>query len=247
METGVTVDPEYAPKGFDQDSLNLEPYIQVDRQRIGRSREQFYGIRFTLNQDILTAIQQAQQTGRGLYVSRQLLADLRYYALLDGERRLQSGLTFCTYYLQGDVTEALMRSVISIDGDILYQIKRSCLEHPNFCSQIASAHHWIIAQLLGQLRFRVLLRLNQLAWGLSVLIVAATVIPHIWQFLINPWMFLAPVVMAWLLQVGLRRLLRLILPTLSRWAWRRLLSSLLSRQRLERQIAKGILAWLGRG
>ncbi len=233
----------HSQKRYDHDGLNLEPYIKVDKEQIGRKRVLFHSIRFNLDKDILRQIQHAQQTGRPLAISRELLTDLRYYALIDGESRLQSGLTFYTYYLRGSLEEALLRSVISTDGDIIHQIKSDCLEHPKFCRQITSAHYWLIEQLLSQLRLRAQLKVNQLSWALSLLIVAAIVIPYLPQLIqASPWTLLAPIVMSWLLQVGLKHLLRLLLPTLGRWALRQLLSSLLSRQLLEKKIAKGILS-----
>jgi hypothetical protein len=57
-------------------------------------------------------------------------------------------------------------------------------------------------------------------------------------------MLLAPVVMSWFLQVGLKRLLMLLLPSVGRWALRQLLARLLSQSLLDKKIAKGILAWL---
>ncbi len=236
---------QHSQKASDRDGLNLEPYIKVDKEKIARKRFLIHGIRFNLDKDILQKIQQAQHTGRHLHISRELLTDLRYYALLEEDNHLQSGLTFCTYYLRSGSEEALMRSVISADGDIFHQIKSDCLERPNFCRRIASAHYWLIEQLMSQLRLRTLLRLNQLSWGLSLLIVAATVIPFLWPLMAaNPWLLLAPVVMCWLLQVVLKRLLRLLSPTITRWALRRVLSGWLSRKPLEKNIAKGILAWL---
>ncbi len=232
-------------KASDQQGLNLEPYIKVDKERITRTRVVFHSIRFNLDKDILREIQQAKETGRHIHISRELLADVRYYALIEGENHLQSGLTFYTYYLRGGSEEALMRSVISTDGDIFHQIKSDCLERPNFCRQIASTHYWLIDQLLGQLRLRGLLRLNLLSWELSLLIVAAMVIPFVPQLMqVNLWMLLALVVMLLLLSIGLQRLLRLFLPTVGRWAVRQLLSSLISRKPRSKKIAKGILAWL---
>lgn len=232
-------------KVSNNNGLNLEPYIQVDKERISRNRVRFHGIRFHLDKDVLASIQQAQETGRSLEISRQLLTDLRYYVLVDGESRLQSGLTFCTYYLWGGTEEALMRSVISTDGDIIHQIKSDCLERPKFCYTIASAHYWLIDQLLSQLRLRVLLKVNLLSWGLSISITAVTVIPYIQQLIqTNPLMLVAPVVMSWFLQVGLKRLLMLLLPTVGRWALRQLLARLLSPKPLDKKIAKGILTWL---
>jgi hypothetical protein len=236
---------KHSQKVPNNNGLNLDPYIQVDKEQITRKRVLFHGIHFHLDKDILTSIQQAQETGRPLEISHQLLADLRYYALIDGESRLQSGLTFCTYYLRGGVEEALMRSVISTDGDIIHQIKSDCLERPKFCYTIASAHYWLIDQLLSQLRLRVLLKVNLLSWALSILITAGTVIPYIQQLMqSSPWMLLAPVVMSWFLQVGLKRLLMLLLPSVGRWALRQLLARLLSQSLLDKKIAKGILAWL---
>lgn len=229
----------------DRNGLNLEGYIQVDKEKITRRRMLFHGIRFHLDKDVLKQIQQAQEAGYSLEISPELLADLRYYALTNGENRLQSGLTFCTYYLRNDSQEALMRSVISIDGDIIHQIKHDCLEHPNFCRTLVAAHYWLINQLLGQLRMRAFLKLNQLSWGLSVLIVVVTMIPYIKQLIqASPWTLLMPVVMSWLLQVVLRRLLRSFLPIMSRWILRRVLSGLLSSKPLEKRIARGILVRL---
>ncbi|MFB8790881.1 MAG: hypothetical protein U7123_19015 [Potamolinea sp.] len=231
------------PKKSDINSLNLEQYIKVEKEKIARNRVLFHSIRFNLDKDILKSIQSAQETGQKLEISRELLGDLRYYALIDGENRLQSGLTFYTYYVSDNFAEALIRTVISTDGDIFHQIKNDCLESPNFGLEIASAHYWLIDQLLGQLRLQALIKLNFLSWSLSLLIVGASVIPNIQKFIDNPWLMLAPALMTWLLQVGLKRLLRLFLPIIGRVLMRRLLSGLLSRQPLEKKLAKGILAW----
>ena len=236
---------ENSQKASNRNGLDLEPYITIDTERITRKRVVFHSIRFNLDKDILKKIQQAKQTGCRLYISRKLLADLRYYVLIDGENRFQSGLTFYTYYLRNDSEEALMRSVISTDGDIFHQIKSDCLERPNFCRQLASAHYWLIDQLLSQLRLGALLRLNLLSWGLSLLITGVIVIPYIQQLMaVNPWLLLTPAVMVLLLQRILQPLLILFFPILGRWALRKLLSSLLSRKLLEKKIAKGILGWL---
>lgn len=239
---------QHSQKASDQQGLNLEAYIEIERERITRKRVVFHSIRFNLDKNTLRKIQQARKTGRGLDISRELLADLRDYALTDGENHLQSGLTFYTYYLGGGTAEALMRSVISPDGDIFHQIKRDCLERPNFCRQIAAAHYWLIEQLLGQLRLRAFLKLNRLAWGLALaiaLVVIVVMSPFIPQLLrVSPWLLLVVLLLGGLLLVGLQCLLCLFLPTLARWAWRQLLSGLLSRKPLEKKIAKNILVRL---
>lgn len=235
-------------KPSERNGLNLEGYINLDTERITRSRVLFHGIRFILDKESLQDIQQAQQTGRHLHIPRQLLTDLRYYTLIDGENRLQSALTFCTYYQRGEFKEALIRSVISIDGDIVHQIKRDCLERPNFCRKIAAAHYWLIEQLLEQLRLGAFVKLESLfkwfSWGLALLIVVLMVIPFIPEFLNNPWMVFAPLLMAWLLQWGFYYLFRLFSPAIRSWIWRRILSGLLSPKPGSKQMAKRILMWL---
>lgn len=229
-------------------ALNLEPYIQFEQEQITRSRIVFHGIRFHLDPDILQRIQEAQKAGCSIYTSRNLLAKLLYYALIDRENRLQTGLTFCTYYELNGSPEPLMRSVISIDGEILQQIKSECLEYPEFCHQMASAHYWLINQLLSKLRLGQVLKLHQLAWGLSwviAVVIVAIALPFILLLVqVRPWMLIALLLIAWLLQYLLQRLLRRLLPILGRWVLRQLLPGLLSHKPLEKKIAKGILSWL---
>ncbi len=225
--------------------LDLEPYIQLEQEQITRSRAVIHSVRFNLDQDILQKIQYAQETGRRLDVSRKFLADLRSYALINPKNQLQSELTFYTYYQRGSSQEALMRSVISTDGEVLHQIKNDCLAHPDFCRQLASAHYWLIDQLLSQLRLRTFLPLNSLIGLLSWLMAAVSVLPFVPLLIENsPWMLLAVVVIGWLLQRVLHRLLRRLLPKLGRWVLRQLLSKLLSPKPLDKKIAKSILAWL---
>lgn len=226
--------------------VNLEPCIQLEQEQITRSRAVIHRIRFNLDQSILQKIQYAQATGRRLEVSRQFLADLRHYALVNPENHLQSELTFCTYYRRGNSQEALMRSVISTDGEVLHQIKNDCLAQPEFGQQIASAHYWLIDQLLSQLCPRTFLPLNSLVRILSWLITAIIVLPFVPLLIeISPWMLLAVVLVGWLLQRILLRLLRRLMPRLSRWVLRQLLSKMLSFKSWDQKIAKGILAWLG--
>lgn len=233
------------PKDSVEKALNLERYIEVEKERVTRSIILFHGVRFTLDTEALSKIKQAQETGERLEISRQLLADLRYYALIDQVTHLQSGLTFCTYYKSAGSQQALMRSLVATDGDIIHQIKSDCLENSDFCYQLASAHYWLIDQLLGKLNLRLLVKLNLISWLLSLLSVAGTVIPNLERMQENPWMWLGTALMSWLLQVGIKRLLLLFLPTVRRWVLRRLLSSLLSDQSVQRRMAKGVLGWLG--
>ncbi|MBD1923910.1 hypothetical protein H6F77_22990 [Microcoleus sp. FACHB-831] len=228
--------------------LNLEEYIKIEEVKDEQKRVQSRFIRFNLHPTVLDRILLAKATGRGLYIPRHLLAALRSYALLDAESRLQSGLTFCSYYYQ-PVSQHLaaetivMRSVIALDGDVIHQIRRDCLENGERCRAIATAHYWLISQLLNSLRLKTYLLLSWLSWGLSLLIVAATIISKLDEFwLLHPFLQLATVLLLWLLQEILRRLLLLLLPSLGRWALRFLLRWMLSYNSTKRTIALGILA-----
>ena len=238
-----SISRKHSNKTRERRGLKLEPYIQFEQERITRSRVVFHSVRFNLDQDVLQQIQSAQEAGCRLDFSPTFLADLRYYALIDSENHLRSELTFYTYFVQDGYPEALMRSVISIDGEVWHQIKSNCLEDPDFCRQIALAHHWLINQLLSQLRLRGLVKgkrlIRVLSW-LTVVAIALLWIPLLIQ--VNPWLLLALLVVALLLQRVLQNLMRLRLPSISRWIWRKLLSGLLSHKPLEKKIARGILA-----
>ena len=229
-------------------NLAIASCIQIEVERISRSQVLFHGIRFTLDKESLQHIQQAQQMGNSLKLSRQLLTDLRYYALIDDENRWQSGLSFCTYYQRGNSQEALMRSVIGMDGDIMHQIQRNCLERPKFSHQISAAHYWLIEQIMSQLRFGEYVPLtgliNVFAWGLALLIALLLVIPFIPVFLNNPWMLIAVLVMIGLFYIGFRRLLYLWRPTARRWMMRRIIAGFLSSKPRSKRLAKRLLSGL---
>jgi hypothetical protein len=235
---------QHSHKSAKQKGLNLEQYIKINQERITRRRVVFHSIRFNLNKDILEKIQHAQETGDHLCLSRELLADLRYYALIDPENHFQSGLTFYTYYWRGDSEESLMRSVILTDGEIFHQIQSDCLERPNFCRKITAAHYWLIEQILSQLRLHIFVRLSLLSWGLSLLIVVV-VMPFLLMLIpVNFLILLVTVVVLWLLQLVIKGLLYLFFPTISRWAVRQVLSGLLSHKLRPKKIAQEILTWL---
>ncbi|HBE16923.1 MAG TPA: hypothetical protein DEG17_11755 [Cyanobacteria bacterium UBA11149] len=230
-------------------TLNLEGYITIERERISPSRILFHGIRFNLDKDVLLQIQYARDTNRRLQISPELLASLRYYSLIDGENHFQSGLTFCTYYAKENSKEALIQTMISMDGDIVQQIKRDCLDVPHFYRQLATCHYWLIEQLLSQLRLGSFVRLNLaiaiLSWLVALLIVGVIAILFISVCLNYPWLFLVAIVMTWLLQLGCKWLLGLFLLRIRRWILHRILWGFLSDKPGDKAMAKQILVWLG--
>lgn len=146
---------------------------------------------FCLNEAIVNQIQQAQATGYYLRIPSKLLVQLGYYACLSDTQgnRLQSGLTFYSYYfgsLESLQSQSLsdsqlnrkMRSVISLDGDVIHQVCQDFLQSPN-CEATILAHYWLSDQLLSSLRTN----LNILAWELALFSPACAIA----EVLPGPW------------------------------------------------------------
>jgi hypothetical protein len=234
-------------------SLDLDAYIKVEEVKNKNGLVRFRFVRFSLDKASINKILQARDTDQPLSISRDLLTQLRYYALSEGENRqrknrFQSGLTFCTCYEpisappEPKPENMVMRSVISLDGDIIHQIRRDCLKDPKTCLALATSHYWLINQLLNQLHIKATRWLNWFSWGLSLVIVAAMAIPYAEHLIpLNPLTLLGSFTMSWLLQEGIRRLLVFLLPLLRRWAWRQLLLRFLSPKPLDKKIAQIIL------
>lgn len=178
---------------------------------------------FYLNEVVVDQIQQAQATNCSLQVPSKLLAQLGYYACLNDTqgRKLQSGLTFYSYYfdslgsLQSQSSsdshvKRKIRSFISLDGDIIHQVCKDFLQDSN-CEATILAHYWLSDQLLSSLRTN----LNLLAWELALFSPACAIaevlpgpwspalqlIPGFWSFIIGVLLLVAFVLIAvlWLL------------------------------------------------
>ncbi len=124
---------------------------------------------------------------------------------------MQWGLTFSTYY-QG---EATLCSLFFFHGEIINQIGQDYLEDGELLKTIITAHSWLIEQIIVQLKIAYRIDpdwLNWLSWLISCCIVITTVLINLDKFLsLNILLiFLAPLLMCWLLQQGIKRFLRKI-------------------------------------
>ena len=128
---------------------------------------------FFLYEKVVNQIHQARDNGDSLPIPPKLVASLTYYLL--------SGITFYSYYhesLENSQTEPTLvndtwrkvRSVVSLDGDVIQQIRKDFLQDPN-CAATTSAHYWFSDQLLRSFRPN----LNLLAWQIALLIPVITV------------------------------------------------------------------------
>ncbi|MEA5469670.1 hypothetical protein [Spirulina sp. 06S082] len=160
-----------------ENSLHLERYIRFLKERRPDRRVVYHGIHFHLNEEVLEQIQQARSQGHSLFVRPKFIADLRYYLLFDEYSGLKCGINVSTHYFQDNSEQAVLRSLIGLDGDILYQIDRRYLDRPELALSLTSAHYWLIEQLLDKLRLEGTLWLNFLSWGLSL----SAIVPYLFE------------------------------------------------------------------
>ena len=159
-------------------------------------------VSFFLYEKVVTQIHQARDNGYSLPIPSKLVASLTYYLL--------SGITFYSYYhesLENSLTEPTLvndtwrkvRSVVSLDGDVIQQIRKDFLQDFN-CAATTSAHYWFSDQVLSPFRDN----LNLLVWQIALIIPALiTLIVNVLIFsranivslgLFQLVMFLSPVV-----------------------------------------------------
>lgn len=185
-----------------------------------------------LDEALLEQLHQVSSLGLRLKIPYSLAADLRRYTMFDQVGRIQSGLTFCTYYAswfntgKSEVISAstsavrrsgkmVLRTVVSLDGDVINQVVQDCLQHPD-CLKITAAHYWIMNQLLNGLRFNLKMPATLVA-GASTIAVNLVFLRQLLQMSVWGWVQLIGVPIAsWLLW-------RWFLPNLRQWAIRQLL------------------------
>ncbi|MFW6358100.1 MAG: hypothetical protein ACOC0N_02620 [Chroococcales cyanobacterium] len=230
------------------DELVLESCVEVIKEKVTSRRVEYHGVRFLLDKDALLKIEQAKATRQKLEISDNLLSDFRYYVFFSPQAHLQSGFTFLTYYSEPNSSEILIRSVISLDGEVIQQVRGDCLKDPQFALKITSAHYWLIDQLLGQLRRRKsLLWVEIVAAILSVIIVFLSVLLNLDTFFaLHPLIrYFGALLMALFLQLGLKYLILFLLPTFSMILLRQLFFGRFSHRERNRKMALKILARIG--
>ena len=132
----------------------LDSCIYINQERI--SRRQFIpnGVCFYINQEDINQIEQAQAKQLKIQLSPHLLADFRYYILVERQNYLQSEITFSTYYQQDPQDIAKVQSTISLEGKVHQQICHDAWKNPQLLRGIVSAHYWLIGQMFNQLPLR---------------------------------------------------------------------------------------------
>lgn len=212
-------------------SLAMSPALQ--RQILGCIQPEGNRFRFHLTEPLILGIFHSRDRGHTLDLPKPLQQTLRKAALWDTDSETdsetdsardaegdgassvpvaQSGLTFLTEY-QGQL---VLESIVGLDGDILYRVKRDLLREEQ-CLAVVTAHNWLVDQMLGSLRSQMEVP-EAVSWTLALLptgISLTVALAHgEWQTLVLPT--LTGVGTPWLktqLQVGLQRLA----PQLQAW------------------------------
>lgn len=185
----------------------LDSFVEIEKEKIDEvqaysdNRRQsnlyrqtfiFHGINFYLDQAKIESIQQTQLYHHRFQISLKLLWELYSYVLKQNRSNVYSGLTFSTYYSdspqetidrvqlrRSDRTsyQAIVRSVIYLDGQIFQQIHSDCLQNAQFAKDVTSAHYCLIESLLSQLNLttKYSARYTWLSWLISFSIAIACV------------------------------------------------------------------------
>lgn len=219
--------------------LDLEAYICIQTEKIAPQHAIVRGIEFQLTPERLERVQLAKSRGETLQFKSSFLTKLRNYAISE------STLAFATTYGENAIAETVMRSLISLDGEMTHQVCRHWLEDAELALKISSCHHWLIQQVLRGLYFRPVRSLDGVAWGIVALIAVGIVALNWQNFLAASaiaWLVLFLIL--WLVQRAIAFILNRLSAELRRWLLHQMLFGAFSRDRSKRKRALAILGQL---
>ncbi|WP_017304708.1 hypothetical protein [Spirulina subsalsa] len=160
--------------------LHLPHLIQVVKEEQETDSFLYHHVEFHLTPRSLSQLEQVQQGGYPLHLPPDCHHDLRAY--LRSGRGCGGGLTFVTYYGGEGGSEALLRSYLGEDGEMIHQVCDRCLTNPTLALSLNRAHHWLIQQVLQHQQpspFPPTRRLEAIAWGGAVLIIMVYSVIHL--------------------------------------------------------------------
>ncbi len=227
--------------------LHLERSIRFVKERLSPQQTVVRGLNFHLNAADLDQIQQARRQGQALHLPSRFLRDLRAYLIFPAEGTVPLTLTIATYYYASPAAdgEALIRSAIALEGDVLHQICDRCLADPELALALTSAHYWLIDQLLTRLKLDVQAALAYLTRGLQIVIFLACAASQLEQWLTLNWLsLLGSALLTWGLPWLVRPLLAHLWLHLQRWLLRQMLEGVLAHRDRLRRLAFGLFSRL---
>ncbi|GEM_PF-2435653 len=232
--------------------LLLDSCFEIIEDKIDPKTSIIQGISFHLNQKTLIQILTAKQQNISLKISASILNQIRYYCLIDQDQlfNLQSNLNFITYFDSINNQKPLLKTTLGLEGNIVNQICDRCLENGDLLLNITLAHYWLIEQILKEIKFqfkpaKVKKWFNIIAWIIAVIIVIISVIFNLPHFQNNVLLWIAPIVVCFLLQWGIQKILWLNIHLIRRWLLKQTLYGLFSRQQKQQNQTLNILSDLG--
>lgn len=229
--------------------------IQIEKIRISHVTVP-HGVNFQLNADLLRQIGQSRDNKQQLLLPAAVLADLRYYALINvplEQLRLSSSwggmtnrfgrslLTFSTNYSFSNSQRTLtfFRSSINLEGKISQQIHQDLWQNPQLLAQISQAHYWLIGEILAQLPLESKHKYSWLVFTslITIVILSGLIINYFFSLslllnlVIGFSLFL-------LLNIGLKKT---VIEQINSLIIYQMIDGLLSRSTLIRQLARQIL------
>ena len=134
-------------------TLNLiDSLISIQQQQLTPKIAIPTRINFNFTQSSLKQIDRQRKNWQRLQLSPALLADLRYYSLLQSSN--SNSLIFITYYVHRQQKIAVIKTVISFQGKVSQQLCRSFLTNPQLLKDLVINHYWLIAQVCDRISFQ---------------------------------------------------------------------------------------------
>jgi hypothetical protein len=166
---------------------------------------------------------------------------------------VQSGISFCTVFTDASLGETtaedrrsrrVVRTVLSLDGDMVQQISEACLHHPRGLDLIA-AHHWLSHQLLQQLRLSISNYIDKVVLGGGLSVFVVTTLTNAATIMSEPMIALPRIALSLISSIAITLIWELVrenaLPRLNRWVLRWLWGQLMSPTSLLRSLAGWVM------
>lgn len=153
--------------------MNLNPVeflIKVQKEQVAPGISVPTQVNFYFTPSSLETVINQKKSFQRLKLSSELLADLRYYGLLQNRNSLDFGLVFTTYYMDKQQPIAVIKSIISLDGRISQQVCRSFFQDVYLIKDLAASHYWLIGQISDRLSIKHRNKTSLLALALSLII-----------------------------------------------------------------------------
>ena len=164
---------------------NRDSLISVRKKRIASDRDIPTQVCFELTNSDLKTFKEQKNRSLKLNLSSELLADLRYYGLLQNPRSLESQLIFTTYYVSQQKKIAVIKTIICLRGKISQQISRHFLDRPQLLQELVTNHYWLIDQISDRFFFHYKSKSAFLTWMLPFVIVLIVAPFLLYLFTIN--------------------------------------------------------------